>query len=300
MNNPIISAQTAEEINEKVQRLIDPKLFLFCNYSPTRVYSFSEDGAYLVAIQDLYKFAIDTSPILKKIHIILPKGSVYQFQDLKRSIECVDMLRSVLDHSQNILNGLEQKKRLDEFLLWQQSVLHTNSEPQTNEDFAKLYAELERIAQTLLAQVDKLVRMIAALPLKEKEESVRKWIDILLAWYGSNTKTEIYKGILADLYISKAQVANPYFLDNIGSSNNIYRKIGSWIGEMMPDYAKDGSWSPNKESVNASYKALADMLKETFDELVAEGEEFTLLPQDFLYLDAEKRFDLVPSPENDW
>ncbi len=300
MINPIISAQVAERLNEKVQSTIDSRLFLFCNYSPVQFSLLGEDGAYFLAIQDLYKLAVDTCPVLKKLHIILPKRLSYAFDDLKDIIGQIEMLRSVLDHNQSALNGLEQKKRVDEYLVWQKSILHTDASPSTKDDYARLCAELEKVAKVFLQEVERLVDTVAALPPYEKEDTVRKWVDCSIEWYGGNTKTEIYKGILTNLYISKAQAVNPYFLDNLKSEYDLSRKVSSWIDEMMTDYVSGGTTMVRKDRVKQFYNTLKSMLRETFDELVDEEEEFTLLPQDFLYLDAEIRFDHLPSPENDW
>ena len=72
MTSPIISVDVARRLNEIIQNTLYSRLFLFCNYEPTNLPAVSEEGKYLVAVQDLYKFAIDSSCILKKSDDYLP------------------------------------------------------------------------------------------------------------------------------------------------------------------------------------------------------------------------------------
>ena len=53
MTSPIISVDVAHRLNEIIQNTLDSRLFLFCNYEPTNPPAVSEEGKYLVAVQDL-------------------------------------------------------------------------------------------------------------------------------------------------------------------------------------------------------------------------------------------------------
>ena len=67
MRNPVICSEEAEKLNKRIQ-LLDKRLFLFCHYEPVS-FALSEDGYYMESVDNLYKFAIDSSYLLKNITI---------------------------------------------------------------------------------------------------------------------------------------------------------------------------------------------------------------------------------------
>ena len=109
MNTPVISAETANRLNRLVQTQIDSRLFLFCNYEPTHSYTISEDAQFLTAVQDLYKFAIDSSGILQYYYRYVPKADQYQFKPLSGILDKIKALRSVIDHNQSAANGMVEQ-----------------------------------------------------------------------------------------------------------------------------------------------------------------------------------------------
>ena len=54
INTPILTADYADSINADIQRKIDGKLFLFCNYSPDVYPVFTEKEVFEVSLNDLY------------------------------------------------------------------------------------------------------------------------------------------------------------------------------------------------------------------------------------------------------
>ena len=226
MSTPVISADAAQCLNQKVQQLIDSRLFLCCNYEPTVSYAISEEGQYFTAIQDLYKFAIDSSCIIKCYDkFIHAQQELSHFKGLRDILDCIDVLRSVTDHNQSRLNGRMAKERLENYSIWLQQCLGKDA-PESPADFLVLYRKTHTIAEELLAYLNQFIELLGVL--SDKTDVTQKWIDCTLRWYCSNTKTEIYKGQLMDAYIANA-TANGKNYQSLYRPRELYRKINRWI-----------------------------------------------------------------------
>lgn len=225
MNISIISADAAQALNREVQKRIDPRLFLCCNYEPTVSYAVSEDGKYLIAIQDLYKFAIDSSCIIKNYRHFLPKKVINQFDRLQNILDKISLLRCIYDHSQSVQNGRIEQERLESYDIWLNKVLN-KSTPETPADFALLNQTLSDMANELLLLLNQFIFCVSQNP--NMQEVTTAWINRTLHWYCSNTKTEIYKGQLMDAYIANAN-ANGKDYPRLYSSKSLNRKIRQWI-----------------------------------------------------------------------
>lgn len=149
MNTPVISAETANRLNRLVQTQIDSRLFLFCNYEPTHSYTISEDAQFLTAVQDLYKFAIDSSGILQYYYRYVPKADQYQFKLLSGILDKIKALRSVIDHNQSAANGMVEQNLIQICATWVERVLG-KSEPNMMQDFTILTAELTQMGKDLV------------------------------------------------------------------------------------------------------------------------------------------------------
>lgn len=205
MSVSIIPAETAQDFNVRVQA-IDPRLFLFCNYEPTVNHATSLDARCLLAIQDLYKFAIDSNYVLNHYREFIPKASHPAFRTLGGSCDEIQYLRAVMDHNQSKENGYLEKARLDWYETWCKEVPQELVRAGLGGD-ALIYRKLELLAEKLIKQTDCFVRYIADLAKTdtEREAIVGMWIEKTLHWYTHNTKTEIYKGCLVDAYIANAE-----------------------------------------------------------------------------------------------
>ena len=64
INTPILTADYADSINADIQRKIDGKLFLFCNYSPDVYPVFTEKEVFEVSLNDLYRLVCDAGFVL--------------------------------------------------------------------------------------------------------------------------------------------------------------------------------------------------------------------------------------------
>ena len=231
MNSPVISAESARELNDLAQT-VDPILFWTCNYEPTRSFAISEDALFQTAVQDLYKFAIDTNCVLKGI-ALNGRSSICRnllqnsdMRELKRVINTVQMLRSILDHNQSNLNGELASGTDREYRIWLQSNLNKEC-PNNEDDFAILNNRLYGMGSSLLR-----ISRIAIELIRDRGDTgeiARKWKDATLSWYSTQTRQEqLYKSQLMQFYLAKASAHDVNFTNRC-SSADLKRKIRGWI-----------------------------------------------------------------------
>jgi len=229
MMNPILTAQHAADLNKLVQTRIDPRLFLLCNYEPTVRHVIGEDGRYLLNIQDLYKFAIDSGCVSKLYYKFVPDSRRQQFTHLQRLLDQISAFRTVFDHNISQQDGYLSAAHLDSYNNWVHSVIN-KTDPETTDDFKLLNQKLADMASELVRKLEELVCFVA----QDQDRSgvIRSWIDLTLYWYSNNTKTDIYKGHLINAYLANAKAAGrdkPY----------MYRpwvagaKVKRWIEEAV-------------------------------------------------------------------
>ena len=225
MNAPVIPAAAAQRLNRLVQSQVDPHLFLFCNYEPTRSYAISEDAQFLTAVQDLYKFAVDSSCILKCYYRYVLPADREPFKPLARIIDQIRALRAVIDHNQSDANGMMEQNLLRTCATWVRNVLG-KPEPTTLQDFAALTARLTQMGNHLVRLTENWISYIGHKADADKARDAEEWTKRILRWYCSNSKTEIYTGQLMDAYLARTSAA--------GRSINIpnyqlQRKVNNWI-----------------------------------------------------------------------
>lgn len=221
----VVTAQDADKLNKKVQQLIDPRLFVCCNFEPTPCLAVSEDGKYLIGIQDLYKFFIDSSCIVKNYYRLIPPTFKSRFFEIEKRLHEIEMLRAVTDHNQSDENGWLERERLDAHQKWMLTVLGKPA-AETVEDFAVLNRQLEVIAKSLLAQVDSWIVFVSQQP--DRAAIVDKWIETTLYWYSHNTKVDFYKGQLIDVYMANAGRRGVINTSRY-TRMQIYGSINRWI-----------------------------------------------------------------------
>ena len=225
MNVPVISAVTAQQLNRSVQEQIDPHLFLFCNYEPTPSYAISEDAQFLTAVQDLYKFAIDSNCILKYHYKYVSQTERHRFRQLSNLIDQINADRAVIDHNQSPDNGRVEQSLLQTYTAWIRSVLG-KAEPTTLHDFAVLNAELTQMGNELVRLTKDWIRCIGQKADTDKAKVAEKWAKRTLQWYCKSTKKEIYMGQLMDAYLARASAAG----HSINIPNyQLQRKVNNWI-----------------------------------------------------------------------
>lgn len=178
---PIIGKEKAEEINKSLQEMIDPRLFFFCNYTPTPFTPGpgNDEAQILVAVQDLYKFAFDSTFVFKKF--IIKEAS----PEAKTALDFIETLRSVIDHNQSEFNGFTEKNYLKKY----NNIFSKNN-------FASLYESLKEAADTLIDAADDFIKTKSKC--ENKEEFVESWIEETIKWYSQTVKSSIFWGVLID------------------------------------------------------------------------------------------------------
>ena len=225
MSVPVISAIVAQQLNQKVQQDIDCRLFLFCNYEPTVSYAISEDARFLTAIQDLYKFGVDSNCILKAYKQLTPQRDHRRFNRLRELLDIIGALRAVTDHNQSVKNGKIEQTQLEAYNAWIETALN-KSAPDTQQDFVVLNQCLAAIAKELIQLVEEFIQSVKTHP--DQVYIVKEWTDRTLYWYCNNTRTEIYKGQLMNAYLANANAAGNDYSD-LHRIQSLHRKIGKWI-----------------------------------------------------------------------
>ncbi|MEE1369165.1 MAG: hypothetical protein UF405_02340 [Acutalibacteraceae bacterium] len=228
MNAPVISAATARQLNLLVQAQIDSHLFLFCNYEPTHSCAISEDAQFLTAVQDLYKFAIDSSCILKNYFWFVLRPDRNRFDQISKIIEKIKAIRAVIDHNQSANNGMVEQNLIQTCATWVRSVLG-KPKPTTLQDFAVLTAKLIQMGDDLIRLTEKWILYIGHKADADKAKDIAEWTKRTLQWYCYNSKTEIYKGQLMTAYLARATASSRC---NYISDSQLQKKVNKWI-----DYA---------------------------------------------------------------
>lgn len=236
-------------LNRKVQEAIDPKLFLFCNFEPTVSWFLSPDAQYLISIQDLYKFAVDSSCIIKCYRDFLDRSQWKNYDRLHGICDQINTLRAVVDHNQSDQNGWIEQNRLDGYTEWIRKTVG-KEKPTEPKDFDLLNQKLFAIAKELIQLLEKFVDCVGRSC--KKEEQVQLWINKTLRWYTSNTKTEIYKGQLINAYVANAN--RPTSRD-LYDPKHINRKIRKWV-EAALCYPFDKKLKELSDSIKNCHNAL--------------------------------------------
>lgn len=251
MTTPIIPSSVAVRFNQTIQKNLDTRLFLFCNYEPTSLTVVSEEGQFIIAVQDMYKFAIDTSCVLSKYASYIPSIDRPYYTRLSEILELISELRTTIDHNRSINNGWLDQNTLDFCKRWLSSII--NKEViESQEDYRILNEELTRIAGELISLVDRFVNQFANR--LDKERVVEKWINDTLSWYTRTTKTDLYRAQLIHAYIAKAEGCGVPVKDD--SRRNMIESISSWIDQLIY-YPLDAKQQQIKKDIEGLEKALS-------------------------------------------
>lgn len=225
MRGPVISYQQAQDINARVQSKLAPCLFACCNYEPTSLRILSEDGWFIVAIQDLYKFSIDASPVFDSFSSFLPSSKRRRFSAFRNTLSQIKMLRAVVDHNQSPDDGYSAQEHRIAFCNWVSGTIG-KPQPESQADFAVLNQRLEHIAQNMLSDLCAIIDYFCVAP--DKESIISQWLNRTLYWYSHNTKTQYYLNQIADAYIARSYLAGNYSVSTLPEWE-LKRRITRWI-----------------------------------------------------------------------
>lgn len=97
IHTPIISAEYAESVNDKVRKRIDDKLFMLCNYSPDAYPTFSEKEVFETSLNDLYRFAFDSGFVLSKLKTIVKEANLHNQMICGKLGKTADTIRKLTE-----------------------------------------------------------------------------------------------------------------------------------------------------------------------------------------------------------
>ena len=225
-----IDKESANKINE-IAREISPILFWSCNYEPTHSFAIGYDAEFLLGIQDLYKYAIDTNCLLKTLAFSPQKSicrdvlSKNELNELRRQLDLIQVLRAVIDHNQSDSNGRLAIENRNSFANWIRSQLKRD-EPDSLDDYRVLCSRLDAIGDSLLDTSRTILQRI--LRKSDKDAIVDKWVNATLRWYCNGSRQEYYRSQLSDYYIARAIVKRPRFLYEVNPVT-LRQKVNAWI-----------------------------------------------------------------------
>ena len=197
MRDPIICSEEAEQINRRIQQEVDARLFVCCHYEPIS-YAISDDAFFMESIDNLYRFAIDSSYLIKNTKCI-PNFPYRNLKDLKDQI---DMLRSFKDHNQSDSLGQNSIDKISQFEEWISNIIN-KEKPSTISDYTELNKHLLCLSSKLISEINKLIDCCASFP--NRRDLVQELLSKICLWYSTNTKVDIYKGFLFGLYLSESR-----------------------------------------------------------------------------------------------
>ena len=274
MINPIISADEAQRLNLLFQQKVDPRLFLFCNYEPTIPRPISEDGAFYVNVQDLYKFAIDSGCIAKGYSRYLADNHDPNFRSMGEILEQIKTLRSIVDHNQNEINGKNDKEMLSGYHRWMIEVIGKDF-PESTQDFQSINRKLKSMATSLLSYLEKFVNAVGSAP--NKQALVNQMIDHIMYWYSNNTQTHIYEGQLQDAYLYRASAAGKSYVSR-KPARVLRTKVGKWIeaAQLFVYTQKQDELTRQKTGIQGSFSQVGAP-NNPFSSLISEEDRKKLL-----------------------
>lgn len=274
MTSPIISVDVAHRLNEIIQNTLDSRLFLFCNYEPTNPPAVSEEGKYLVAVQDLYKFAIDSSCILKKYDDYLPFAFRPSYSRIGEIVAFIGEVRTAIDHNRSDDNGWFEQNSIEYYTQWMLKVIGKDV-PDCEEDYAQLNLALEAIANELIRVVERFANHFSSRT--DKEKVINCWVNETLRWYTQTSKSDIYRGQMVNAYVARIVGEGRSIQD--WSRKTMFERTSRWISNLYfyPIQEKKDklvaeikalelALSPENPKADILFSRLSDAQKETVKE----------------------------------
>lgn len=192
-DNIIFSTIPAKKINKYAAEKIAHYIIITCNYNPNTNF-ISSDAIYISAIQNLYKFLIDSGIANKLTDLwqIMPIAKRFSYN--KRLI---GMLRTKICHNKNKSNDIEMIE--EQYANWVRSVINKNV-PSSLADYDKLKEMLMEIGQEL---VEDIINFIDDSLNHNKKEEIKEGIEKLwINYYKSLSGEEIIRKQLWDYYLT--------------------------------------------------------------------------------------------------
>ncbi len=230
INTPIFSADYADSVNTDVQRKIDEKLFLFCNYSPDAYPVFTEKEAFEVSLNDLYRLVCDAGFVLGKLKSIVEEANfhnriigrkLYQAaEEIKVLTERVKALRIYKTHNCDERNGFfAQLERLNfETAVGRRALTSEDDYRYVNTNL------IIKIRDSLVAGITDFIESATELDDEDKGSLITEWRKAIINRY-CKSHNQIYLGQLMN-FMSQQLGQTEW---NKLNSDNAFHYAQEWI-----------------------------------------------------------------------
>lgn len=196
-NNLLFSKEKSEELDKLAQE-IDPRLILFCDYTPIEQYSSNEAG-FILGCLNLYKCTVDGMLLWSKLRdeksCFVQHLPTNGLETLKTIEKQQAYLRSIFAHNNCADSGEYQYRRIRDYEDW---LLKATGKKQllTESEYGYALNELKNIGNSLYDVLHVFLSNLKSLIELDKEVVVYAWIEVAADWYSKKKYYEIYKGML--------------------------------------------------------------------------------------------------------
>ena len=254
MNSILFSSDAAEELNKKINEKIDKRLFLFCNYNPESLRSYSYDAKFVLAIMNMYKLLIDAG-VCNKLGGIKKKYSLFfNFNRLEEIISIINSFRTYVGHNEDYKNGNEENRAIVE--RWFSRVIGKNY-PENADQYEKPLDEITKYGEECITLLNDFVEEVSKHT--KKRELITEWEELIFDFYKRPNSKNIIRGHIKLAYQARKGIVTNY--------RDI--DIALWTESML--FYVEKSKIDSLNSLTKSYSLSAKVLKD-ISEKIAENE----------------------------
>ena len=231
MSSILFSSDAAEDLNKKIQEKIDKHLFLFCNYNPESLKSYSYDAKFILVVMNMYKFLIDVG-VCNKIGIIKKRYSMsFDYKRLEEIISIINSFRTYLGHNEDYRNGNEDDKLIVEHWF---SHLIGKKYPENADQYEKPLDEMTKYGEECIKLLNNFVEEVS----KHTKKSliVAEWKDLIFDFYKRPNSRNIIKGHIRLAYQARKGSTSNYREVNIAiwTKKMLFNEEQSMIDSLSP------------------------------------------------------------------
>lgn len=240
----LFDGNTADALNDAVKSKVAAHLFMFCNYNPGPVDTYSVDARFIQGVLNLYKLLIDCSIVGSVTKMCANAISQSRLYDLKHYRNDASVLRTALAHNIDARNWTGEA--VCEYTSWLQRE-SGKDKAESADDYAVLLQKLETIANDAMAILNDFVDKIAMS--EQKDDAIARWENCIIDFYSKGTTgKQIFEGQLRDAYLATHTSARRNGCKNLDVARWIQeeykymgRKVESRIYGCMNHYCSSGN-----------------------------------------------------------
>lgn len=195
MNSILFFPDEADVLNSQVQKKIDKHLFLFCNYNPDSLRTYSYDAKFFLGIMNMYKLLIDTG-VCNKIGGIKKKYSLsFDNEKFASIISIIQSFRTYLAHNVDYRNANEEDKvKVERWF----SQLIGKKAPENADQYEKPLEEMIKNGEECIKLLNGFVDEVSNHA--RKNEIIAEWVELIFKFYKRPNSSHIIKGRITLAY----------------------------------------------------------------------------------------------------